>query len=96
MIFRRHRIAAALVFSGIASLSRAAPLALSESQLDHVAAGAVFRNLTDFSNTGAVAFATTHAVSTPAGTAVVDAHVTTQVGLGSSGFISTVQAGVIH
>lgn len=96
MIFRRHRIAAVLLFSSIAGLSQAAPLTLSESQLDQVAAGAIFRNLTDFSNTGAVAFATTHAVSTPAGTAVVDARITTRVGLGTPGFTTVITAGVVY
>lgn len=95
MTHRRRHIFTVLAFSCITGLCQAAPQPLSESQLDQVAAGLTpYRSVSDFNSTGAVAFATTNAVATPAGTAIVDAHVTTNVGLATNGFTSTIIAGV--
>ncbi len=94
---RIRRISTGLASLCIAGLSHAAPEPLSGAQLDQVAAGQLaYTSLSDFNSTGATAFATSNAVATPTGIAVIDAKVTTNVGLHSLGFTDSIKAAVIH
>jgi hypothetical protein len=97
MTLRIRHISAGLALLCSAGLSQAAPQQLSSAELDAVAAGQLaYPSLSNFNSTGAVAFATSNAVATPAGTAVIDARITTNVGLKSIGFTDSIKAAVIR
>lgn len=101
MTHRIRHISAGLALLCCAGLSQAAPQPLSGTELDQIAAGetairTAYTSLSDFNSTGATAFAATNAIATPAGTAVVDAHITTNVGLTTIGYTDSIKAAVIR
>ncbi len=98
MKFPITSIAASICLLGTAGLAQARPSSLSDAQMDGVTAGLVAPrlSLSDFNSTGATAFATSTAVSTPFGTAVVIASITTNIGLKTIGFTDSIKFTVLH
>lgn len=98
MKFSMTFIAASLCLLGTAGLAQAETTLLSNAQMDGVSAGLTIPllSLSNFDSTGATAFATSTAVSTPAGTAIVYASITTNVGLKTTGFTDMIRFAVIH
>lgn len=91
-------IAAGMCLLGNAALAQAEPTLLTDAQMDGVSAGLTVPrlSLSNLNSTGATAIATSTAVSTPAGTAVLNASITTNIGLTTTGFTDTVKFNVIR
>ncbi|MBC7514314.1 MAG: hypothetical protein H7234_07755 [Herminiimonas sp.] len=91
-------IAAGICVLGTTGMAQARPVLLSDAQMDGVTAGLTVPRLSlgDFNSTGATAFATSTAVSTPFGTAIVNASITTSIGLKTVGFTDSITFTVLR
>ena len=98
MKFPKTLIAASLSLLGSAGMAHATPIMLSNTQMGGVSAGQSlpYLNISNFNSTGAIAFATSNALSTPSGSAIVNANITTNIGLNKTGFTDFIQFSIVH